>query len=140
MDCLDNARISMGWDSITRTDVAGNLLALIRHMGGPAVIVGHSISGGAATIAAAKEPGRCLVYLVRLAAPSRRDVSGIAGFVLFGSWTVALVDEEYLGRLAIRHRLTPRLRTLGGHIGYDIRPSARQRGHATAMLAAARRY
>ena len=47
---------SMGWASISRTDIAGDLLALIRHLGGPAVIVGHSISGGAATIAAAKEP------------------------------------------------------------------------------------
>jgi len=23
---------------------------------------------------------------------------------------------------------------MGGHIGYDVRPSARRRGHATAML------
>ena len=46
-------------------------------------------------------------------------------------------DDEYLGRLAIRHRLTARLREVGGHIGYDIRPSARRRGHATALLAAA---
>ena len=45
--------------------------------------------------------------------------------------------REYLGRLTIRHRLTSSLLTLGGHIGYDIRPSARRRGHATAMLAAA---
>src|SRR5947208_8675631 len=41
---------------------------------------------------------------------------------------------EYLGRLAIRHRLTEWLREYGGHIGYDVRPSARRRGHATAML------
>jgi hypothetical protein len=34
--------------------------------------------------------GVCLVYLVRLAAPGWRDVSGIAGFALFGSWAVAL--------------------------------------------------
>jgi pimeloyl-ACP methyl ester carboxylesterase len=53
---------SMGWPSvtgkeaITRTDIASDLLALIRHLGGPAVIVGHSISGGAATIAAAQDP------------------------------------------------------------------------------------
>lgn len=53
---------SMGWksvtgkDAISRTDIAGDLLALIRHLGGPAVIVGQSISGGAATIAAAMEP------------------------------------------------------------------------------------
>jgi pimeloyl-ACP methyl ester carboxylesterase len=53
---------SMGWKSvtgteaITRTDIADDLLALIEHLGGPAVIVGHSISGGAATIAAAQRP------------------------------------------------------------------------------------
>ena len=45
--------------------------------------------------------------------------------------------DEYLGRLTIRHRLTPSLLMVGGHIGYDVRPSARRRGHATAMLAAA---
>jgi len=44
---------------------------------------------------------------------------------------------EYLGRLAFRHRLTEHLREVGGHIGYDVRPSARRQGHATAMLAAA---
>jgi pimeloyl-ACP methyl ester carboxylesterase len=43
-------------DAITQTDIAGDLLALIRHFGGPAIIVGHSISGGAATVAAAKDP------------------------------------------------------------------------------------
>lgn len=46
-------------------------------------------------------------------------------------------NDEMLGRLAIRHRLTPLLEKAGGHIGYDVRPSARRRGHATAMLAAA---
>lgn len=45
--------------------------------------------------------------------------------------------EHFLGRLAIRHRLTPALEKLGGHIGYDVRPGARRQGHATAMLAAA---
>lgn len=42
--------------------------------------------------------------------------------------------EEYLGRLAIRHTLTEWLRDYGGHIGYDVRPTARRLGHATAML------
>jgi pimeloyl-ACP methyl ester carboxylesterase len=64
-DLRGHGESSMGWKSvtgteaITRTDVAGDLLALIRHLGGPeepAVIVGHSISGGAATIASAKQP------------------------------------------------------------------------------------
>jgi predicted acetyltransferase len=43
---------------------------------------------------------------------------------------------EYLGRIALRHRLVPHLLEVGGHIGYDVRPSARRRGHATGMLAA----
>ncbi len=42
--------------------------------------------------------------------------------------------DEYLGRVGVRHRLTPVLLEIGGHIGYDVRPSARRRGHATEML------
>lgn len=42
--------------------------------------------------------------------------------------------DEWIGRLDIRHRLIPALMDLGGHIGYAVRPSARRRGHATAML------
>ena len=55
-DLRGHGESSMGWASITRTDVAGDLVALTGHLGGPAVIVGHSISGGAATIAAATRP------------------------------------------------------------------------------------
>ncbi|HWO07164.1 MAG TPA: GNAT family N-acetyltransferase [Candidatus Paceibacterota bacterium] len=46
-----------------------------------------------------------------------------------------LVDgDEYIGSVNIRHRLTEYLRTLGGHIGYDIRPSKRGRGYGTKIL------
>jgi pimeloyl-ACP methyl ester carboxylesterase len=55
-DLRGHGESSMGWASITRTDIAGDLAALTAHLGGPAVIVGHSISGGAATIAAATRP------------------------------------------------------------------------------------
>jgi len=47
---------SLGWDGYSRTDIAGDLIALVRHLGGPAVIISQSISGGAATIAAATAP------------------------------------------------------------------------------------
>lgn len=43
--------------------------------------------------------------------------------------------DEFLGRVAIRHALTPQLRRLGGHIGYDVAPGFRRQGHATRMLA-----
>jgi predicted acetyltransferase len=46
-------------------------------------------------------------------------------------------DDRFLGRISIRHELNASLRRIGGHVGYEIRPSARRQGHATAMLAAA---
>jgi predicted acetyltransferase len=47
---------------------------------------------------------------------------------------------NYLGSIRIRHRLTPSLLEEGGHIGYDVRPTARLQGHATAMLARALQF
>ena len=41
---------------------------------------------------------------------------------------------EYLGRLSIRHRLNENLRRVGGHIGYEIRPSRRREGHGRLIL------
>ncbi|SHN43426.1 GNAT family N-acetyltransferase [Cryptosporangium aurantiacum] len=75
-------------------------------------------------------------YVDWLLAQAREDSPRRPGYVPATTlWWVE--DEEYLGRIAIRHRLTPTLREVGGHIGYDVRPSARRRGHATAMLRAA---
>ena len=42
--------------------------------------------------------------------------------------------DEFLGYLAIRHRLTDFLLELGGHIGYSVRPSRRRQGHASRAL------
>jgi pimeloyl-ACP methyl ester carboxylesterase len=57
VDMRGHGESSVGaWKSISRTDVAGDLIALVRHLGGPAVIVGHSLAGGSATIAAATAP------------------------------------------------------------------------------------
>jgi predicted acetyltransferase len=47
-----------------------------------------------------------------------------------------LVDESrrILGAVNIRHRLTDNLRFEGGHVGYGVRPSARNKGHGTRIL------
>jgi predicted acetyltransferase len=75
-------------------------------------------------------------YVRWLCAQALEDSPRPEGFV--PSTTLWWVDgAEYLGRIAIRHRLTAQLREVGGHIGYDVRPSARRRGRATAMLRAA---
>jgi pimeloyl-ACP methyl ester carboxylesterase len=67
---------STGWADWSRTAIAGDLLAVIRHLGGPAVLVGHSISGGAATIAAAQEP-ELITALVELGPFTRKQSMGL---------------------------------------------------------------
>jgi predicted acetyltransferase len=44
--------------------------------------------------------------------------------------------SKYLGRISLRLSLTPYLTSYGGHVGYDVRKSERERGMASAMLAA----
>ena len=43
-------------------------------------------------------------------------------------------DGEIVGVSSLRHRLTDRLKRLGGHIGFGVRPSAQGRGVAKELL------
>lgn len=43
-------------------------------------------------------------------------------------------SESVIGEARLRHKLTPALEQVGGHIGYAIRPSERHMGYATKML------
>ena len=46
----------------------------------------------------------------------------------------AVAGDHLVGRVHIRHELTPALLEEGGHIGYGVRPAFRRRGYATQML------
>ena len=56
VDLRGHGESSADWDSYTHVDSAGDLIAVIQKLGGPAVIVGQSFSGGVATIAAVTNP------------------------------------------------------------------------------------
>ena len=46
-----------------------------------------------------------------------------------------LIDnDEFVGRLNLRYQLNAELLKVGGHIGYEVRPSRRKQGYGTYML------
>ncbi len=47
---------------------------------------------------------------------------------------VGAAGGSLVGLLSVRHRLSPRLELMGGHLGYVVRPAHRRRGYATALL------
>lgn len=57
------------------------------------------------------------------------------GFV--SATTFWLISERgrVLGESRLRHRLTPSLEDVGGHIGYMVRPTDRDKGYGTKLLA-----
>ena len=92
---------SLGWDGYSRTDIAGDLVALVRHLGGPAVIVGQSISGGAATIAAATAPD-LVAGVIELAPFTRAQSVSLGGLVRIGRYrrgSLRLMGTLALGSL-----------------------------------------
>lgn len=81
VDLRGHGESSVGWPAYGEDAVAADLLALIDHLGGPAVVVGNSYSGGAAVVAAATRP------------------EAVRGLVLTGAF-VRTVPQGVAGRLA----------------------------------------
>ncbi len=46
----------------------------------------------------------------------------------------AIIDDQFAGRISVRHELTPSLRITGGNIGYDVAIPFRNQGVASEML------
>jgi predicted acetyltransferase len=83
-------------------------------------------------------------------APDARDFSGFLervrqdaeGRRVFPDGKIGVPTSQFwlveagriLGSSRLRHRLTPELEHEGGHIGYDVRPSARRKGLGTMLL------
>ncbi|KFG77352.1 alpha/beta fold hydrolase [Streptomyces mutabilis] len=93
---------SVDWPAWSRTDIAGDLLAVIRHLGGPAVLVGHSVSGGAATVAAAQEPS-LVTAVVELAPFTRKQSVGLGDLKVkrFRQGMLRLLGAGVLGSLPL---------------------------------------
>ena len=91
---------SVGWESYTRTDIAGDLVAFVRHLGGPAVLLGHSISGGAASIAAATAP-ELFTAVVEVAPFTRAQSMSLGGLRVarYRSGMVHLMRATMMGSL-----------------------------------------
>lgn len=71
-------------------------------------------------------------YASRLAAQEQgRELA--EGFVPH-TFLVAEAEGELIGRISLRHELTPMLASIGGHVGYAVRPGFRRRGLAGALL------
>jgi pimeloyl-ACP methyl ester carboxylesterase len=99
MDIRGCGESSLGWDDYSRTDIAGDVIALVRHLGGPAVIIGQSISGGAATIAAAAAPD-VISGVIELAPFTRAasiSIGGLLGVRRYRSGTMHLGRTLLMG-------------------------------------------
>lgn len=82
-----------------------------------------------------RDPGDFASMVQTLLAESRGE--GVPDGWVPSSTYWLLAGERIVGAVNIRHGLTEKLRTSGGHIGYGIRPTARRRGYATRLLALA---
>ena len=91
---------------------------------------------------AAHEPAHPLDKLARRNYPLyletvRENEQGLGlpdGFVPSSVYWLVDANGEIVGVSSLRHRLTPALEDLGGHIGYRVHPAHRRKGYGTLLL------
>lgn len=95
-------------------------------------------AGANFTLETLADPETFAEFCAREIALARPDSPRPAGWVT-GTYLWMVVDEgadgpQVVGRISLRHALTPWLLEVAGHIGYAVRPTTRRRGHATRAL------
>ncbi|MFT3951573.1 MAG: GNAT family N-acetyltransferase [Oscillospiraceae bacterium] len=72
-------------------------------------------------------------WLTRVAQTKNAGTShfGVSATTYF---SIRKSDNRIIGSIQLRHDLTPELKTSGGHIGYNIRPSERKNGYGKQQL------
>jgi len=89
--------------------------------------------GVAFTESTLRDPDTFAEFCAFTAALAQADTPRPAGWVT-ATYLWMVEEDAVVGRISLRHALTPWLIEVGGHIGYAVRPSARRQGHATAAL------
>lgn len=79
-------------------------------------------------------------WLDHLKANSRPETLRPGWVVSSTFFAVRGSDGKIVGMVDIRHELNDFLRNYGGHIGYGVRPSERNKGYATRILLLALDY
>jgi predicted acetyltransferase len=64
----------------------------------------------------------------------KKDRAKLNPGIVPGSDFWLIDDNEFIGRLSLRYELNENLLKVGGHIGYEIRPSKRRQGYGTELL------
>lgn len=73
-------------------------------------------------------------YYVQHLILQSRGVGLAKGMVPFTEYWI-VKDRHFIGRITLRHHLNASLENLGGHIGYEIRPTERRKGYGRQALA-----
>lgn len=103
VDLRGHGESSTDWDSYSRTHTAGDLVAVISQLGGPAVIVGQSFSGGSATIAAAAHPDvvRAVVEIDPFTRPPKYSIAPFLRDARYRRGALLLANFAVTGRVKV---------------------------------------